>query len=38
MEAETLVPHDHADLAAHHIRGLWHLDYADGPKLRVLME
>ena len=38
LEAETLVPHNHADLTAHHIRGLWHLDYADGPKLRVLME
>ena len=38
LEAETLVPHSRADLAANNIRGLWHLDYADGPKLRVLME
>lgn len=39
LDAATLLPHGREDLAdQHHIRGLWHLDYAGGKKLRVLME
>lgn len=37
LDAATLVSRVREELPAHNMRGLWHLDFVDGEKLRVLM-